>query len=88
MAKDLEIPLDALQVVEVEGVEIISAKDTVLVGITDADARAVGKNQQELATMTLTRIKAAIAKYRQDHIIVCCVKSSVGCLNLGQSRLK
>ncbi|MGB5633705.1 MAG: mechanosensitive ion channel domain-containing protein [Waterburya sp.] len=66
VAKDFSIPLDSLQVAEVEGVEIVSSKDTVLVGITEADAKATGKTQEQLATEYLQKIKAAIAQYRKE----------------------
>jgi small-conductance mechanosensitive channel len=51
---------------KVEGVVIVSAKDTVLVGITEADAKAAGKTQQQLASEYLQTIKIAITKYRQE----------------------
>lgn len=66
VADDFAIPLDSLQVAEVEGVEIISSKDTVLVGITEADARAAGKAQGNLAAEYLQKIKVAMNKYRQE----------------------
>lgn len=66
VAKDFSIPLDSLQVAEVEGVEMIFSKDTVLIGITEADAKAAGKTQQQLATEYLQKIKAAITRYRKD----------------------
>ena len=70
VAKDVSIPLDSIQVAEVEGVAIISAEDTVLVGITEDDAKAVGKTQQKLAAAYLLKIKASVAKYRQEHSLL------------------
>lgn len=66
VAKDFSIPLDSLQVADFEGVAIVSAKDTVLVGITDADAEAAGKTPEKLATEYQQKIKAAIANYRKE----------------------
>jgi small-conductance mechanosensitive channel len=70
VAQDISISLDSVQVAEVEGVFIVSSEDTVLVGITEADAQAMGKTQQELATEYLQKIKIAIAKYRQEHSLL------------------
>lgn len=70
VARDFSISLDSLQVAEVEGVEIISSKDTVLIGITEADAKAGGKTQEKLATEYLQKIKAAIAQYRQERSLL------------------
>ena len=49
---------------------IISSQDTVLVGITEADAKAVAKTQQELAAEYLPRIKLSIDKYRKEHSLL------------------
>jgi small-conductance mechanosensitive channel len=67
VAKDFSILLDSLQVAEVEGVTIVSSKDTALIGITEADAKAAGKTQQQLAADYLQKIKTAIAQYRQEN---------------------
>jgi hypothetical protein len=70
VARDFSIPLDSLQVAEVEGVAIVSSKDTVLVGITEADAKAAGTTQEKLATEYLQKIKAAIAQYRKERSLL------------------
>jgi small-conductance mechanosensitive channel len=66
VARDFTIPLDSLQVAEVEGVTIVSSKDTVLIGITEADAQAAGKTQQQLAAEYLQKIRGAIVEYRKE----------------------
>ena len=60
VAKDISISLDSLQIAEVEGVLIVSSEEIVLVGITEADAKAVGKTQRNLAAEYLQKIKASI----------------------------
>ncbi len=70
IAKDFSIPLDSLQIAEVEGVVIVSSKDTALVGITEADAKAAGMSQQKLAENYLQKIKISIIKYRKEHSLI------------------
>ncbi|MEA5508485.1 mechanosensitive ion channel domain-containing protein [Crocosphaera sp. UHCC 0190] len=70
VAKDFSIPLDSFQVAEVEGVEIVSSKDTVLIGITESDAKAAGKTQKQLAAEYLQKIKTSIAQYRKEHSLL------------------
>lgn len=69
VARDFSSSPNSLQVAEVEGVTIVSSKDTILVGITRADAKAVGKTQQELAAEYRDTIKNAIDRYQKEQTL-------------------
>ncbi len=67
LARDQNIPLDALSVREVEGNTLIYAEDMLLVTITGADARAAGKSQQILSQEYLQAIQQSVEQYRKEN---------------------
>lgn len=57
---------DSTAVVRVEGVTRIMAGTEMIMTITQGDAAATGLTNEELETLTLSRIRSAIEKYRSD----------------------
>ncbi len=66
LAKDVLIPIDAIQIGEQNNTIVLFAGETVLVRVTEADARAVNSNPQQLANDYLKTVKGAIAAYREN----------------------
>ena len=68
-AKDTELALDTLNVVNNETTETIDirAGDSTLVTIADVDAVAAGQSRQELANQYLETIKTSVTKFRASY---------------------
>ena len=67
VAKDSDIPLDSLQIVEFEGLKLINAEDRFLFAISKSDAKLANSNLDELAESYIQKVKKAIAQYREKH---------------------
>jgi len=64
VASDRSIPVDALRLVDANGVTRIAAADHPVMTVVDADARLEQVGRLELATSHLSRIRRAITDYR------------------------
>ena len=64
VAADPAVPLDSLEIVEEDGAARISAGDRPLMTLVEPDARLEHVRLVELATIHMTRIREAIAAYR------------------------
>ena len=67
VAKDSDIPLDSLQIVEFEGLKLINAEDRFLFAVGKSDAQLANSNLDELAESYIQKVKKAIAQYREKH---------------------
>ena len=65
VARDFSLPVDSLEVVNLEGLSLISTKDQLIMVLIEADAKAVNQPVEELANELLKNLKAAISQYRQ-----------------------
>lgn len=65
-AEDRSIPIDALWTKNIEDSVLIGASDKILMSVSDEDAKAVGKSQQELAEEYAQKIKDAVRQYREE----------------------
>lgn len=67
LAKDLTASLDAIAAVEGETSTDVTLSDRVLLTVTDADARAAGKNRRELIAEYIKSIQSAVAALRAEY---------------------
>jgi small-conductance mechanosensitive channel len=65
LAENQDIPVDALRIVEEEGIGLIRAGDQNIVGIVDADAKMEQVGRSLLARAYLKQIRDAIRDYRE-----------------------
>ena len=67
VAKDSNISLDSLQIVEFEGLKLINAEDRFLFAVSKSDAKLANSNLDELAESYIQKVKKAIAQYREKY---------------------
>ena len=66
VAKNSDIPIDSLKIVELEGLRVIATEEDAIFTLLEADAQAADRSLDELATEYLQSVKNAIAQYRED----------------------
>ena len=64
VAKNFAIELDSIQILELEGLRLVSERDNTIFAVLEADARVANKPLDELADEYLATTKEAIARYR------------------------
>ena len=64
VAKNFAIELDSIQILELEGLRLVSERDNTVFAVLEADARVANKPLDELANEYLATTKDAIAHYR------------------------
>ncbi len=69
IAKNFVIPIDSLQIVELEGIRVIATEQDSVFTLLEADAQAADRSLDELATEYLQIVKNAIAQYRAQNKI-------------------
>jgi small-conductance mechanosensitive channel len=67
LARETSIPPESVRVQPRDAWTDILADNNVIMAVTDADARAVGKNRQLLALENAESIRQTIQTYRQEH---------------------
>ena len=67
LARDTSIPTESIQLQRREAWTEIVAGKTVIMAVTDADARGAGKTRDELAIDDVASIRVAVQTYRQEH---------------------
>lgn len=67
LARDTSIPAESVRIQPREAWTEILADNTVIMAVTDADARAAGKSRQLLALEDAESIRRTIQTYRQEH---------------------
>lgn len=67
LARDTNIPPQSVRLQPRDLWTEILAKDTVIMAVTDADARTAGMTRQDLALKDAESIRQAIRTYRQEH---------------------
>jgi len=67
LARDTNIPAQSVRLQPRDLWTEILAKDTVIMAVTDADARTAGMTRQDLALKDAESIRQAIRTYRQEH---------------------
>lgn len=67
LARDTSIPAESVRIQPREAWAEILAGNTVIMAVTDADARAAGKSRQLLALEDADSIRWTIQTYRQEH---------------------
>jgi small-conductance mechanosensitive channel len=67
LAKDSGIPPESIRIQPRESWTEISADSSIIMAVTDGDARAAGKNRQALALEDAESIRLAIQTYRHEH---------------------
>ncbi len=67
IARDGSIPSDSIRLEPRDAWTEIIAGNTVIMAITDGDARAAGKTRQQLALEVAQNIRQAVEGYRQNH---------------------
>ena len=67
IAKNFMIPIDALKIVELEGLRVIATEEDLVFTLIEADAQAANRPLDELATEYLQTVKDAIAQYRKQN---------------------
>ena len=67
LARDTSIPTESIQLQRREAWTEIVADKTVVMAVTDADARGAGKTRDELAIDDVASIRVAVQTYRQEH---------------------
>jgi small-conductance mechanosensitive channel len=66
VARDESISIEALQIVEQNGLTVISAREISLISLADGDAKIANRPRQELAQDYLKTIAASIDRYREE----------------------
>ena len=64
VAKNFAIELDSIQILELEGLRLVSERDNTIFAVLEADARVANKPLDTLADEYLASTKDAIARYR------------------------
>ncbi len=64
VAKNFAIELDSIQILELEGLRLVSERDNTIFAVLQADARVANKPLDKLANEYLATTKDAIARYR------------------------
>ena len=64
VAKNFSIELDSIQILELEGLRLVSERDNTIFAVLQADARVANRPLDELAEEYLKTTKDAIARYR------------------------
>ncbi|MDJ0570027.1 MAG: mechanosensitive ion channel family protein [Pleurocapsa sp. MO_192.B19] len=64
VAKNFAIDLDSIQILELEGLRLVSERDNTVFAVLEADARVANKPLDKLADEYLATTKDAIARYR------------------------
>lgn len=81
VARDSHLPPESVHIRPREAWTEISADNTVIMAVTDADARAAGMTRQDLALHDAEGIREAIRTYREEHswrmIVRAIVKTAV-----------
>src|SRR5262245_19747521 len=67
-AADRSLPVESLKVVDMNDRTRVMANDQIVVGFVDPDAAAEGVSRNLIAERAMIRIKAAVARYRNDRI--------------------
>jgi small-conductance mechanosensitive channel len=67
LAKDSGIPPESIRIQPRESWTEISVDSSIIMAVTDGDARAAGKNRQALALEDAESIRLAIQTYRHEH---------------------
>ncbi len=87
IAKDYQILLDSFRVTNLENLKLIQAGDRLIMGLSEADAKAANKSLDELANEYLVIIQDAIREFRtsmtQEEIIrngIFAILSTIGFL--------
>ncbi|MGK7892738.1 MAG: mechanosensitive ion channel family protein [Xenococcus sp. (in: cyanobacteria)] len=66
VAKNSDIALDSLKIVELEGLRVIATEKDSVFTLLEADAQAVNRPLDELATEYLQIVQNAISQYREE----------------------
>jgi small-conductance mechanosensitive channel len=67
LARDTSIPPESIRLQPREAWTEILVDDTMLMAVTDRDAKGAGKNRQQLALEDAESIRKAVETYRHDH---------------------
>jgi small-conductance mechanosensitive channel len=67
IAQDSGIPPDAIHLQPRDAWTEIETNDTLIMAVTEADAREAGKARQELAQEDVENIRQAVVTYREEH---------------------
>ncbi len=71
------VPVESLDILDIEGATLVGAENELLFGITDEDAKAVGKTRQALAKEYLQKLQQSVANYREVHSVESRIKASI-----------
>jgi small-conductance mechanosensitive channel len=66
ISRDPQIPLDEIGISDIEHTTVLMAGDTVIMALTDRDVAPLGQERQAVATDYATKIRAALAKSREQ----------------------
>jgi len=66
LSQDYTIPIDKIEVNDVEGIMILTAGISILMSVTDGDAQPLGLTRQEVAQDYANKIQVAVTKYREQ----------------------
>ncbi|WP_036484082.1 mechanosensitive ion channel family protein [Myxosarcina sp. GI1] len=71
------VSVEALNTLDTEGATLVGAENELLFGITDEDAKAVGKTRQALAKESLQKLRQAVERYREQRSIQSRIRASI-----------
>jgi len=66
LSQDHTIPIDKIEVNDIEGIMILTAGISIIMSVTDGDAQPLGLTRQEVAKDYANKIQVAVTKYREQ----------------------
>jgi small-conductance mechanosensitive channel len=66
LSQDYTIPIDKIEVNDIEGIMILTAGISIIMSVTDGDAQPLGLTRQEVAKDYANKIQVAVTKYREQ----------------------